>query len=111
LKKQLDPNLLHDRILILYNAKDFKLDTIITARNFDCSPISISRSRQNIKWIAEDMLIKMRFQDLFHENKFYSNGSNDNFCTGKEFIDLSNRIQQGRFESKNPSEIAKKERK
>jgi hypothetical protein len=42
---------------------------------------------------------------LFYENKFHSNGGNDNSFNGQEFIDLSYRIKNGSFESKNPEEI------
>ena len=39
------------------------------------------------------------------ENKFYSNGGNVNSFNGQEFINLSYRIKNGSFESKNPEEI------
>jgi hypothetical protein len=105
---QIDPNVLYDRLLVLYNAEDFITDTIINANNFQHNPLSRFSSSQNIRWMADDILLKMRYHDLFQENKFYRNGSNDNTFNGQEFIDLSNRIQQGSFESNNPQDIVSK---
>jgi len=105
LNKAIAPNALYDRLFVLYNAEDFMTDTIIQANNFQHNPLSRFSSSHNIRWMADDILLKMRYHDLFHENKFYKNGSNDNTFNGQEFIDLSNRIQQGSFESKNPHDI------
>ncbi len=58
--------------------------------------------------MAEDMLLKMRYYDLFHENKFYRNGSNDSSFNGQEFLEISEMITTGRFESKSKDEIANK---
>ena len=102
LNNTIAPNILYDRLFVLYNAEDFITDTIIQANNFQVSRI------HHIRWMADDILLKMRYHDLFHENKFYKNGSNDNTFNGQEFIDLSNRIQQGSFESKNPHDIVSK---
>ncbi len=108
LNKAIAPNALYDRLFVLYNAEDFMTDTIIQANNFQHNPLSRFSSSHNIRWMADDILLKMRYHDLFHENKFYKNGSNDNTFNGQEFIDLSNRIQQGCFESKNPHDIVSK---
>jgi len=108
LNNQIDPNVLYDRLLVLYNAEDFITDTIIHANNFQHNPLSRFSSSHNIRWMADDILLKMRYHDLFQENKFYRNGSNDNTFNGQEFIDLSNRIQQGSFESKNSHDIVSK---
>jgi len=105
---QIDPNVLYDRLLVLYNAEDFITDTIINANNFQHNPLSRFSSSQNIRWMADDILLKMRYHDLFQENNFYRNGSNDNTFNGQEFIDLSKRIQQGSFESNNPQDIVSK---
>lgn len=104
--KKVHPFILYDRLIILYNAEDFITDTILaTNGNLSSPPIAFGRFANHSKWIADDILIKMRFHDLFYENKFYSNCSNDNSFNGQEFIDLSYRIKNGSFESKNPEEI------
>jgi len=109
--KKVDPFLLYDRLIILYNAEDFITDTILAMNGNQSDPMILGRFANHSKWIADDTLIKMRFHDLFYENKFYSNGSNDNSFNGQEFIDLSNRINNGSFESKNPNDIANQGKK
>lgn len=110
LNKQIHPFNLYDRLIIMYNGEDFLTDTIKEANNMHYNPINLSRegSLHNIKWLAEDMLLKMRFHDLFHENKFYRDGSNDDSFNGQEFIEISNMIKNGRFESVNVDDIANK---
>jgi hypothetical protein len=103
--KKVDPFILYDRLIILYNAEDFITETILAMNGNHSSSISLGRFANHSKWIADDILIKMRFHDLFYENKFHSNGGNDNSFNGQEFIDLSYRIKNGSFESKNPEEI------
>ena len=68
-------------------------------------------SMHNIKYMAEDILLKMRYHDLFHENQFYRNGSNDSSFNGQEFIEISDMILNGSFESRNKAEIVKKGKK
>jgi hypothetical protein len=104
--KKLDPFVLYDRLIILYNAEDFITDTILSMNGNQADPMVFGRFANHSKWIADDILIKMRFHDLFYENKFYSNGSNDSSFNGQEFINLSNRIKNGNFESKNSNDIA-----
>jgi hypothetical protein len=109
--KKVDPFILYDRLIILYNAEDFIKDTILEMNGSQPSPMEFGRFANHSKWIADDILIKMRFHDLFYENKFYTNGSNDNSFNGQEFIDFSNRINNGSFESKNPNEVANQGKK
>lgn len=108
LNKQIHPNNLFDRLIVMYNGEDFLTDTIIQANNLHYDPLSRMGSRINIKYQAEDMLLKMRFHDLLNENKFYRNGSNDNSFNGQEFIEISNMINNGQFESANIDVIANK---
>jgi hypothetical protein len=107
LKRKLDPNILYDRLIVLYNAEDFITDTIIESSNFEQTSLGRMGSRHHIRWMADDMLLKMRFHDLFYENKFWPNGANANTFNGQEYLDILNRIQHGSFESKEPIEIVK----
>ena len=108
IKKQMHPNYLYDRLIILYNAEDFILDTVIASNNLEYNPLSRMGSMHNIKYMAKDILLKMRYFDLFHENKFYKNESNDSSFNGQEFLEISEMITTGRFESNNKDEIANK---
>lgn len=108
IKRQIHPNYLYDRLIILYNAEDFIIDTVKEANDLEYNPLSRMGSMHNIKYMAEDMLLKMRYCDLFNENKFYKNGSNDSSFNGQEFIEISEMITTGRFESTNKEEIANK---
>jgi hypothetical protein len=94
-------------MIIMYNAEDFLIDTIIEANNLTYDPLSRMCSIRMIKYQAEDMLFKMRFHDLFHENKFYRDGSNDASRNGQEFIKISKMINEGQFCSKNKNDIVK----
>lgn len=105
LNKQIHPFNLFDRLIIFYNAEDFLTDTIIETHNLQYDPLSITGSRHMIKYQAEDMLLKMRFHDLFHENKFYREGSNDSSFNGQEFIEISNMINNGQFGSVSKNDI------
>jgi hypothetical protein len=107
LNKQIHPNNLFDRLIIMYNAEDFLTDTILGASNLQYNPLSRMGSRVNIKHQAEDMLLKMRFHDLLEENKFYRNGSNNSSFNGQEFISISNMINNGQFGSISIIDIAK----
>jgi hypothetical protein len=49
----------------------------------------------------------MRYHDLFHENKFYRDGSNDDTFNGKEFIEISRVIESGKFASTNKNDFVK----
>jgi hypothetical protein len=98
-------NLFYDRLIILYNAEDFITETIIECNNIQTNSLSRINSRHHIKWMADDMLLKMRFHDLFNKNKYYANGMNSNSFNGQEYMDFLNRIDQGSFESSNPLEI------
>lgn len=108
LTKDINPHNLFDRLVIMYNAEDFLSETIIEANNLKYNPLDRFGSKHHIKWMAEDMLLKMRFHDLFHENKFYRAGSNDNSFNGQEFIEISKMIKNGKFESKSVDDIVKK---
>jgi hypothetical protein len=108
LNKQINPANLYDRLIIMYNAEDFFIDTIKEANNLQYNPLNRMGSMNNIKYMAEDILLKMRYHDLFHENKFYRNGSNDSSFNGPEFIEITNMIKSGRFESVSQDEIANK---
>ncbi|HCN84282.1 MAG TPA: hypothetical protein DIT07_11790 [Sphingobacteriaceae bacterium] len=107
LNKQIHPSNLYDRLIIMYNSEDFLADTIIEANNLQYNPLSLMGSRHNIKYMAEDMLLKMRFHDLFHENKFYRNSSNDDSFNGQQFIEISKMINNGQFGSVNNDDISK----
>lgn len=107
LNKQIHPNNLFDRLIIMYNAEDFLTDTIINANNLKYNPLSRMGSRINIKFQAKDMLLKMRYHDLFNENKFYRDGSNNNSFNGQEFIEISKMINDGQFGTVNKEDIIK----
>jgi hypothetical protein len=49
----------------------------------------------------------MRYHDLFHENKFNRDGSNDDSFYGQEFIDISRMIENGKFATTNKNDIVK----
>jgi len=108
LNKQIDPSNFFDRLIIMYNAEDFLTDTIKEANNLRYKPLSWARSLHHIKWEAEDIMLKMRYHDLFHENKFYREGSNDDSFNGREFIEISKMINDGQFGSVNKNDIVKK---
>lgn len=101
LNKQINPDNLYDRLIVMYNAEDFFIDTIKESNNLQYNPVNISRnnSMHHIKWQADDILLKMRYHDLFNENKFYRNGSNDSSFNDQEFIEITNMIKSGRFDS------------
>ena len=92
----------------MYNAEDFFIDTVKEANNLQYNPLNRMGSINNIKYMAEDILLKMRYHDLFHENKFYRNGSNDSSFNGQEFIEITDMIKSGRFESVSQDEITNK---
>lgn len=108
LNKQINPDNLFDRLIVMYNAEDFFIDTVKEANNLKYSPLNRMGSMHNIKYMAEDILLKMRYHDLFNENKFYRNGSNDSSFNGQEFVEISEMITTGRFETKSKDEIANK---
>lgn len=108
IKNQTNPNNFYDRLIIMYNAEDFFIDTVKEANNLQYNPLSRMGSINNIKYMAEDMLLKMKYHDLFHENKFYRNGSNDASFNGKEFIEITNMIKSGSFESDSQDVIINK---
>ena len=108
INSEMHPNNLYDRLIVMYNAEDFLIDTVKEAHNFQYNPLSRMGSMHNIKYMAEDILLKMRYHDLFHENQFYRNGSNDSSFNGQEFIEISDMILNGSFESRNKAEIVKK---
>ena len=49
----------------------------------------------------------MRYHDLFNENKFYRDGSNNNSFNGQEFIEISKMINDGQFGTVNKEDIIK----
>ncbi len=108
LNKQINPANFYDRLIVMYNAEDFFIDTVKDANNFQYNSLNRMSSMHNIKYMAEDILIKMRYHDLFQENKFYRNSSNDSSFNGQEFIKITDMIESGRFESKSQDEIANK---
>ena len=108
INNQTNPNYLYDRLIIMYNAEDFFIDTVKESNNLQYNPLSRMGSMNNIKHIAEDLLLKMRYHDLLNENKFYRNGSNDSSFNGQEFIGITNMIKNGQFGSANQAEIASK---
>jgi hypothetical protein len=108
INNQKNPNIFYDRLIIMYNAEDFFIGTIKEANILQYNPLSRMGSMHNIKYIAEDILLKMRYHDLFNENKFYRNGSNDNSFNGQEFIKITNMIKSGEFESVNQDDIINK---
>lgn len=103
--KQNNPNFFYDRLITMYNAEDFFIDIIKDAYNLKTSPLSIMGFHN--KHLLKDMLLKMRYHDLFNENKFYRNGSNDSSFNRLEFIKITNLISNQKFESDNPNEIIK----
>jgi hypothetical protein len=107
LNNQIHPFNLFDRLIIMYNAEDFLTDTVIEANNMQYNPLSRMGSRHNIKYLAQDMLLKMRYHDLFNENKFYRDGSNNNSFNGQEFIEISKMINDGQFGTVNKEDIIK----
>jgi hypothetical protein len=109
LNREVHPFNLFDRLIIMYNAEDFLIDTVKGANDLHYEPLSLSRfnSMHHIKWQAQDIILKMRYHDLFEENKFYRDGSNDNNFFGQEFIEISDMIENGKFAKKNINDIAK----
>jgi hypothetical protein len=107
MNKNLHPDYLYDRLFIMYNAEDFFIDTVKESNNLQYKPLSRVNSMHGIKWQAEDILLKMRYHDLFNENKFYSSGSNDSSFNGQEFIEISLMIEEGKFGSLNKNDFAK----
>ena len=106
INKHMHLNNIYDRLVVLYNAEDFLIDTIKEANNLQYQPLNRMNSMHNIKYRAEDMLLKMRYHDLFQENKFYRNGANDSSFNGQEFIEINDMIANGRFESNSKEEFA-----
>lgn len=53
----------------MYNAEDFIMDTVREANDLHYKPFSRFNSIHYIKWQVEDILLKMRYHDLFHENR------------------------------------------
>jgi len=99
LKKEIHPFNLYDRIVVMYNAEDFLIDTIKQANDLHYKPLRRESSLHAIKWQAEEILLKMRYHDLFNENKFYRDGSNDDSFNGQEFLRISKMIENGKFET------------
>jgi hypothetical protein len=108
INNQTNPNCFYDRLTIMYNAEDFFIDTVKESNNLQYNPLSRMGSMNNVKHMAEDLLLNMRYHDLLNENKFYRNGSNDSSFNGQEFIDITNMIKNGQFGSANQDEIASK---
>jgi hypothetical protein len=107
LNRELHPYNLFDRLIIMYNAEDFLIDTIKGANDLHYEPLSRFNSMHDIKWQAEDILLKMRYHDLFHENKYYRDGSNDDSFNGQEFIEISGMIENGKFNTTNKNDLVK----
>jgi hypothetical protein len=109
MNKNIHPDYLYDRLFIMYNAEDFFIETIKETNNLQYNPMNMSRnnSMHHIKWQAEDILLKMRYHDLFNENKFYRLGSNDSSFNGQEFIEISSMIDDGKFGLINKIDFAK----
>jgi hypothetical protein len=108
MNKNIHPDYLFDRLFIMYNAEDFFIDTIKETNNLQYKPMNMGRnnSMHHIKWQAEDILLKMRYHDLFNESKFYRPGSNDSSFHGQEFIEISAMIDDGKFGSINKNDFA-----
>lgn len=96
---------LFDRLKIMYNAQDFLIDTVKEVNNLHYNPLSMLNSIHH--WQAEEILLKMRYHDLFHENKFYEDGSNNNSFNGQEFIEISAMFKNGKFTTTNMNDFAK----
>lgn len=107
MNKNLHPDYLYDRLFIMYNAEDFFIDTVKESNNLQYKPLSRVNSMHGIKWQAEDILLKMRYHDLFNSNKFYSFQSNDSSFNGQEFIEISSMIEDGKFGAINRNDFAK----
>jgi hypothetical protein len=107
LNREIHPFNLFDRLIIMYNAEDFLIDTVKGANDLHYEPLSRENSMHHIKWQAEDILLKMRYHDLFHENKFYRDGSNDDSFNGQEFIEISGMIENGKFDTTNKNDFVK----
>lgn len=107
LNEGLHPFNLYDRLIILYNAEDFLEDTIMDANDLNYAPLSRVNSMHSIKWQVEAILLKMRYFDLFHENRCHRPGSNDNTFNGQEFIKITRMIENGQFSTTNKNEIVK----
>lgn len=107
LNGEIHPFNLFDRLIIMYNAEDFLIDTVKEANDLRYEPLSMVNSLKHIKWQAEDILLKMRYHDLFHENKFYRNGSNDDSFNGEEFNEISRMIENGQFATTNKNDFVK----
>lgn len=101
------PDYLYDRLFIMYNCEDFFIDTIKECNNLQYKPLSRNSSMHAIKWEAEDILLKMRYHDLFNLNKFYGFQSNDLSFNGQEFIEISSMIDDGKFGAINKNDFAK----
>jgi hypothetical protein len=106
LNREMNPFNLFDRLVIMYNAEDFLIDTVKGANDLHYKPLSRVNSMHGIKWQAEDILLKMRYHDLFHENKFYKDGSNDDSFNGQEFTEISGMIENGKFATTNKNDFA-----
>jgi hypothetical protein len=107
LNREIHPFNLFDRLIIMYNAEDFIMDTVREANDLHYKPFSRFNSIHYIKWQVEDILLKMRYHDLFHENKFNRDGSNYDSFYGQEFIDISRMIENGKFATTNKNDIVK----
>lgn len=109
MNKNIHPDYLYDRLFIMYNCEDFFIDTVKETNNLQYKPMNMSRNNSmlHIKWQAEDILLKMRYHDLFNYNKFYSFQSNDSSFNGQEFIEISSIIDDGKFGAINRNDFAK----
>jgi hypothetical protein len=107
MNKNIHPDYLYDRLFIMYNCEDFFIDTIKESNNLQYKPLSRNNSMHAIKWEAEDILLKMRYHDLFNLNKFYSFQSNDSSFNGQEFIEISSMIDDGKFGTIKKNDFAK----
>jgi hypothetical protein len=107
INKNIHTDYLYDRLFIMYNCEDFFIDTIKESNNLQYKPLSRSNSMHALKWEAEDILLKMRYHDLFNLNKFHSFQSNDSSFNGQEFIEISTMIDDRKFGAITNNDFAK----
>jgi hypothetical protein len=107
MNKNIHPDYLYDRLFIMYNCEDFFIDTIKESNNLQYKPLSRNNSMHALKWEAEDIMLKMRYHDLFNLNKFHSFQSNDSSFNGQEFIEISSMIDEGKFGAITKNDFAK----
>ena len=106
MEKELNDINLYNRIYVLFSADDFLMDTIKEMENIVANPLSMTQNNSG-KHKIYTVLLKMKFHDLFHENKNYRKQFTENPHHISEFEELNDLVIKGHFENKDKMEVEK----